>query len=97
MLMRQGTKGTFIIPSYLAYGPEGFKDKVAPHTTLRFDIEFVDIVSRKIIIENKGQIMEEEKLKQDQEIPLMSEERRKTIEKDLKKRKIEQENKKKNN
>ena len=97
MLMRQGAKGSFIIPSYLAYGPEGFKDKVPPYTILRFDIEFIDIVSRKIIIENKGQILEEEKAKQEQENPLMSEERRKTIEKDLKKRKVEQENKRKHN
>ncbi|MDX2306247.1 MAG: FKBP-type peptidyl-prolyl cis-trans isomerase [Microscillaceae bacterium] len=95
LLLKQGAKGTFIIPSYLAYGAEGFGEQVPPYSILKFDIEFVDIVSRKIVIENKGEILEQEKLQKEQQIPLMSEEQRKEIEKDLKKRKLETDYKKK--
>ncbi len=42
-LMRKGGKGTFILPSHLAYGPEGLAGKIAPHSILKFEIELVDI------------------------------------------------------
>ena len=48
-LMREGTKGHFIMPSYLCYGANGFYG-IPPHTVLKFDIEFLAIKSRKQII-----------------------------------------------
>lgn len=49
LLMREGTKGHFIMPSYLCYGENGFYG-IPPHTVLKFDIEFLAIKSRKQII-----------------------------------------------
>ena len=49
LLMREGTKGHFIMPSYLCYGENGFYG-IPPHTILKFDIEFLAIKSRKQII-----------------------------------------------
>lgn len=49
LLMKEGTKGHFIIPSYLCYGENGFYG-IPPHTVLKFDIEFLAIESRKQVI-----------------------------------------------
>jgi FKBP-type peptidyl-prolyl cis-trans isomerase FkpA len=43
MLMNKGSKATFVIPSKLAYGEQGFQI-IPPFTPLVFDIEMVDIV-----------------------------------------------------
>ncbi len=42
-MLRKGGKGIFLIPSHLAYGEEGFGDKIPPHSVLKFEIELVDI------------------------------------------------------
>ena len=49
LLMREGTKGHFIMPSYLCYGENGFYG-IPPHSVLKFDVEFLAIKSRKQII-----------------------------------------------
>jgi FKBP-type peptidyl-prolyl cis-trans isomerase FkpA len=46
LLMNQGAKGTFIIPSNLAYGGQGQGD-IPPFSTLVFDIELVKIKPQK--------------------------------------------------
>lgn len=84
LLLKQGAKATFIIPSYLAYGKQGVPNAIPPHAPLRFEVEFIDIVSRKIIIENKGQLKRQEKIKGPK--TLSQEERLKQIEKDVKKK-----------
>lgn len=40
-MLKPGGKGTFIIPSYLAYGPYGAGQLVGPNETLIFDIELI--------------------------------------------------------
>ena len=40
-MLKSGGKGTFIIPSYLAYGPQGAGTLIGPNETLIFDIELV--------------------------------------------------------
>ncbi|MBK6265879.1 FKBP-type peptidyl-prolyl cis-trans isomerase [Marivirga sp. S37H4] len=41
-LLKEGSVATFIIPSGLAYGPEG-KGPIPPNTVLLFEVELVDI------------------------------------------------------
>jgi FKBP-type peptidyl-prolyl cis-trans isomerase len=84
LLMKKGGKGTFVVPSYLAYGAEGWGKTIPPYTPLVFEIEFMDIVSRKIIIENKGKILEEERAKKPKKPS--EDEVQKQIEKDVKKK-----------
>jgi FKBP-type peptidyl-prolyl cis-trans isomerase len=88
MLLKKGAKCTFITPSYLAYGTTGFGGMIPPNTPLVYEVEFTDIISRKIIIEDKNAVMQEEKRKKEaEEATKKSEEERKAdIEKDLKKR-----------
>jgi FKBP-type peptidyl-prolyl cis-trans isomerase FkpA len=43
--MKKGSKGTFYIPSSLAYGKNGSGAKIAPNTNLVFDVEIVDVMS----------------------------------------------------
>jgi FKBP-type peptidyl-prolyl cis-trans isomerase FkpA len=43
--MKKGSKGTFYIPSSLAYGKNGSGSKIAPNSNLVFDIEIVDVLS----------------------------------------------------
>ena len=45
-LMKKGTKGKIIVPSYLSYGKNGAPPKIAPNSNLVFDIEVTDIVSQ---------------------------------------------------
>ena len=44
--MKIGGKATLIIPSELAYGPEG-KDRIPGYSTLVFDVELIDVISSK--------------------------------------------------
>lgn len=41
--MREGGKATLIIPSDLAYGPNGAGDLIPPYSTLVFDVELVKV------------------------------------------------------
>ena len=43
LLLNEGSKATFIIPSELAYGPQGSQPVIAPFSTLRFDLELVKV------------------------------------------------------
>jgi FKBP-type peptidyl-prolyl cis-trans isomerase FkpA len=43
LLFNKGTKAKMIIPSTLAYGPQGYQG-VGPYTPLVFDVELVDII-----------------------------------------------------
>lgn len=40
-LLKPGGKGTFIIPSHLAYGQAGFPGLIEPNTVLVFEIELI--------------------------------------------------------
>lgn len=42
-MMEVGDKGTFIIPSHLAYGPKGYPGLIEPSTVLKFEIELLGI------------------------------------------------------
>jgi len=43
LLLNEGAKATFIIPSELAYGPQGSPPAIMPFSTLRFDLELVKV------------------------------------------------------
>jgi len=43
-LMRKGAKFQLLIPSSLAYGSEGMKPLIPPHTDLIFDIEVLEVI-----------------------------------------------------
>ncbi|WP_207424191.1 FKBP-type peptidyl-prolyl cis-trans isomerase [Desertivirga brevis] len=43
LLLNDGAKATFIIPSELAYGPQGSPPAIMPFSTLRFDLELVKV------------------------------------------------------
>ena len=42
-LLQVGDRATFIIPADLAYGEKGAGERIPPGSTLRFDVEFVDM------------------------------------------------------
>lgn len=42
-LLKEGGKGIFIHPSYLAYGPRGAGNLIGPNEVLVFEIELVDV------------------------------------------------------
>lgn len=42
-LMKKGSHGTFIFPSYLAYGTKGSQDGVPPNSVVVFNVELVDV------------------------------------------------------
>ena len=42
-LMKVGSKGTFILPSELAFGPRGMGSVIPPNTVLVFDVELIEI------------------------------------------------------
>jgi len=41
-LLNKGGKGTFVVPSHLAYGAKGLPGAIPPNTVLRFDIELLE-------------------------------------------------------
>ncbi len=43
--MKKGAKATVVIPSTLAYGPQGRMPKIAPNAVLTFDVEVVDVLN----------------------------------------------------
>ena len=43
LLLNEGTKATFVIPSSLAYGAQGAGDDIKPYNTLVFDVEVVKL------------------------------------------------------
>jgi FKBP-type peptidyl-prolyl cis-trans isomerase len=43
LLLNKGARATFIMPSALAYGEQGFAS-IPPYTPLVFEIEVVDVV-----------------------------------------------------
>jgi FKBP-type peptidyl-prolyl cis-trans isomerase len=44
--MQKGSKGKFIVPSYLGYGKNGAPPKIAPNSNLVFDIKVTDVVDQ---------------------------------------------------
>lgn len=44
-MMKKGSVGKFLIPSYLGYGKNGMPPRIAPNTNLVFNIRVADIVS----------------------------------------------------
>lgn len=42
-LLQVGDKARFVIPSYLAYGSEGYPGAIPPNATLVFDVELMDV------------------------------------------------------
>ncbi|MBE9583878.1 FKBP-type peptidyl-prolyl cis-trans isomerase [Mucilaginibacter sp. JRF] len=47
VLLNKGAKGTFVIPSSLAYGEQGSPNVIPPFSPLAFEIEVVDVVKPK--------------------------------------------------
>lgn len=45
-LMQKGSKGKFIVPSYLAYGKNGAPPRIEPNSNLVFDIKVTDVVNQ---------------------------------------------------
>jgi len=45
-LMRKGTKGKILIPSYLGFGASGAPPKIAPNSNLVFDIKVTDVLNQ---------------------------------------------------
>jgi len=43
LLLNEGSKATFVIPSALAYGPQGAGDDIKPFTPLVFELELVKV------------------------------------------------------
>jgi len=41
-LMKKGGKATLVLPSSIAYGPQGAGDKIAPYSSLVFEVELID-------------------------------------------------------
>ncbi len=50
-LVKKGGKIELVLPADLAYGEDGAGDKIPPHSTLYFDVEVLDVVPAKKIIE----------------------------------------------
>jgi len=46
-MMKKGEKAVLVIPSELGYGPRGSGSKIAPYSTLVFDVELVDFTKKK--------------------------------------------------
>jgi FKBP-type peptidyl-prolyl cis-trans isomerase FkpA len=44
LLLNEGSKATFIVPSNLAYGEQGGGEAIKPYSTLLFDVELVKVV-----------------------------------------------------
>lgn len=42
-LMKEGSKFEFMIPSDLAYGPQGIPNAIPPHSVLIFDVELIKV------------------------------------------------------
>jgi FKBP-type peptidyl-prolyl cis-trans isomerase len=45
-MMKKGSKGKLLIPSYLGFGPNGQPPKIAPNANLIFDIEVTDVLNQ---------------------------------------------------
>lgn len=43
LLLNEGDKARFVIPSHLAYGSQGAGGVIPPHATLVFDVELVKV------------------------------------------------------
>ncbi len=86
-LLREGAKATFVVPSYLAYGSEGWGSLIPPDTPLVFEIDFVDILLHKIIIQNKARLNAQDQSRAKEE-GMTLEEYFESIEKEMRKGKI---------
>jgi FKBP-type peptidyl-prolyl cis-trans isomerase FkpA len=45
-MTRKGTKATVLIPSSMAYGPEGRGEMVPPYSTMLYEVEVVDVLTQ---------------------------------------------------
>jgi FKBP-type peptidyl-prolyl cis-trans isomerase FkpA len=54
LLLNEGSKATFVIPSNLAYGDQGGGDMIKPYSTLIFDVEVVKVTPGKVIKPKPG-------------------------------------------
>ncbi len=63
-LMRKGTKGKLLVPSYLAYGANGAPPRIAPNSNLVFDIKVTDVINQaqyKVEMEKQQKQMEQQR------------------------------------
>lgn len=64
--VRMGTRAIVIVPSALAFGREGRGDMVPPHSTMVYEIEIVEVVTKEEFQKQQQQKEREEKMKEDQ-------------------------------
>lgn len=50
MLMEEGDKFRFYIPEYLAYGEKGAGNRIPPFSTLIFEVELLEVISKPVLI-----------------------------------------------
>lgn len=77
-MMKKGSKGKLIIPSYLGYGKNGSPPKIAPNSNLVFDIEVTDVANQEqyqeemkkqqMQMQMQRQMMQQEMQQQQQEM-----------------------------
>lgn len=63
-LMRKGTKGKLLIPSYLAWGSAGSPPKIAPNANVIFDIKVTDVLNQQQyqeVLDKQQQQMEQQR------------------------------------
>ncbi|MEO8886513.1 MAG: FKBP-type peptidyl-prolyl cis-trans isomerase [Mucilaginibacter sp.] len=56
LLLGEGAKATFIVPSTLAYGPNGQGADIPPYSTLIFDVQLVKVFPAKHPVAAKGPV-----------------------------------------
>jgi FKBP-type peptidyl-prolyl cis-trans isomerase len=64
--MRDGTKATVIVPSSLAFGPEGRGEMVPPYTTMIYEIEVVEFTTKEQFEQQQQQSEREMKQMEEQ-------------------------------
>ncbi len=79
LLLKKGARAKFYVPAHLAHDEKWVGDIVPPNTCVMWQIDFVDIIAHKLVIENKGEILAEEKKKKEKEAKKNEEKKKKDI------------------
>jgi FKBP-type peptidyl-prolyl cis-trans isomerase len=65
-MVRKGTSATLIIPSELAFGPEGSGEAIPPYTTMLYNINVVEVTTKDQIQKEQEQKQKEMQMKEQQ-------------------------------